>query len=221
MAKGGARHKMNLDISPEQFSKYSLRQQNELLNKMAKRYNQRIKTFYKVDPYHALKIYEYNEVEVGKPVFSRKKALSKEEAKERFYSMYNFNRSKYSSISKYRDKIKESTEQLAKNVGLPELNEDDKKALSGFFEYVYTELKMDKDIYNYRELGDFYDSFKLTDKEQGDRKAHIKEMWKAFQKSKEDLASFELKVKQEIKKRVDAGDERPLSQIMRESVKGL
>ena len=59
MRKGGFRKKMNLDLSPEDFSKLSLREANEIIDRLAKRYNQRVKEFYKFDQYASLKIYEY------------------------------------------------------------------------------------------------------------------------------------------------------------------
>lgn len=98
MRKGGFRKKMNLDLTPEDFSKLSLGEANEIIDRLAKRYNQRVKEFYKSDPYAALKIYEYNKVEVGKPVFSRRKAKTINEARSRYSQLQRFNQSKYSSI---------------------------------------------------------------------------------------------------------------------------
>ena len=69
MRKGGFRKKMNLDLTPEDFSKLSLREANEIIDRLAKRYNQRVKEFYKFDPYASLKIYEYNKAEVGNLFF--------------------------------------------------------------------------------------------------------------------------------------------------------
>lgn len=220
MAKGGFRKKVNLNLSPELFAKLSLRQQNEYLDRLAKRYNQRIKQFYKVDPYHALKIYEYNDVAVGKPVFTRKKAKTKEEAKERFAVMEKFANSRYSSITTYREKRKRAVEQLAENVGLSnnKMSNADKESLAGFFDYIYAELKINKREYNYLELTDFYSAYKLTEQEQNDRLEDIKEAWRKFKESDITLAEWVADQKTALRKSglIAKGDTRPLSQILRE-----
>lgn len=220
MAKGGFRKKVNLNLSPEQFAKLSLRQQNEYVDRLAKRYNQRIKQFYKADPHHALKIYEYNNVAVGKPVFSRKKAKTKEEAKERFAAMEKFAKSKYSSITTYREKRKKAVEQLAENLGLLNGNMPniDKESLAGFFDYIYSELKINKAEYNYKELADFYSTYKLTEQEQNDRLDDIIEAWRKFKESDTTLAEWTARQKIALRKSglIAKGDTRPLSQILRE-----
>lgn len=104
MAKGGFRKKMNLDLTPEEFSSLSLREANEILDRLAKRYNQRVKDLYKANPYVALKVYEYNKAEVGKPVFSRRKAKTVNEARARYAVMQGFGSSRYSSITRYRER---------------------------------------------------------------------------------------------------------------------
>lgn len=222
--RGGARQKMNLDLTPEEFNKLSLRQANEILDRLAKRYNQRIKTFYKADPYHALKIYSVNGAEVGTSVFSRKKAKNVNEARERFKALYNYSQSKHASITTYRAYQREAVKQLAVNVGLisdkesDEMSESDMNNLSGFFDYIYTDLKIDKDEYNYKDLTDFFSTYKLTEKESADRLEKIKEAWRKFKTTgntlDEELSNQrEAMIKAGIIKK---GDRRPISEIYRE-----
>lgn len=224
MAKGGYRKKMNLDLTPEEFKKLSLREANEIIDKLAKRYNQRIKTFYKTDPYQALKIYSANDAEVGTTVFSRKKAKNIHEARARFYKMYSFGTSKHASITTYRAYKREAVRQLAVNTGLisdkdsDAMSQADLDNLSGFFDYIYTDLKIDKDEYNYKDLTDFFSSYKLTEKESNDRLEQIKEAWRKFKTSDntldEELANQrDAMVKAGVIKK---GDKRPISEIYRE-----
>lgn len=225
MAKrGGYRQKVNLDITPEQFNRLSLRDANEYINRLAKRYNQRIKTFYKTDPYHTLKIYEVNEIEVGKTVFSRKKAKNIQEARERFAKLYKFSQSKYSSITRFRQYRKDSMTQLAVNTGLitdkdsGTMGAKDKQLLEEFFDYIYQELKMDKAEYNYREIADFFSSYKLTESEKVERLEDIKEAWRRYTESNESLAMYMVNQRREMinKGLIKKGDNRPFSQIIRE-----
>lgn len=225
MAKrGGIRHKMNLDLTPEQFNELTLREANEILNRLAKRYNQRIKSFYKADPYHALKIYEINKVNVGSIVFSRKKARTINEARMRFTELYRFGTSKHASLTTFRKYQLEATKQLAVNVGLvsdkesTEMSDADKKLLSGFFDYIYTELKIDKEEYNYKELTDFFSTFKLTEKETNDRLEDIKEAWRNF-KEKDNTLNTYLNTQREAMEKaglISPSDDRPISEIYRE-----
>lgn len=214
--------KTNLDISANSFSKMTLENMNMYLEKLAKRYNQRVKDFYKKDPYHALEIYRYNNVEVGKPVFSRRKATTKEEAKIRFQAMESFNKSKYSTYGKFKKYRYQSMITLAENVGFvskgQEMPKEDREILSGFFDYVYVELKMDKELYNYKELRDFYSVFKLSKKEKQQRLEDIKSMWDDFMNSKTDLMRWTMAQEERIRKEKEElkDDYRPVSEIIRE-----
>ena len=223
MAKGGFRRKMNLDLTPEEFSKLSLREANEILERLAKRYNQRVKDFYKFNPYIALKIYEFNKVEVGKPVFSRRKAKTVNEARARFAQLQGFGKSKYSSISKYKVKHKQALETLAMNVGLDVLDENERAELAGFFEYIYGTLNMNKSEYNYKELAEFFSVYKLTEEEQEERRKTVQDMWREFKSSNEMLAIWIAKQKLALKESgaIPKGDSRTFSQIIRDAYKKI
>lgn len=221
MRKGGFRKKMNLDLTPEDFSKLSLREVNEIIDRLAKRYNQRVKDFYKFNPYISLKIYEFNKVEVGKPVFSRKKAKTVNEARARYAQLQGFGESKYSSIRKYKVKHKQELETLAMNVGLEALNENEKSELAGFFEYIYGTLNVNKSEYNYKELAEFFSLYKLTDKEQEERRKTVQDIWKEFKSTSEPLSVWTAKQKLALKESgtIAKGDSRTFSQIIRDAYK--
>lgn len=221
MQKGGFRKKMNLDLSPEDFSKLSLREANEIIDRLAKRYNQRVKNFYKFDPYASLKIYEYNKAEVGKPVFSRSKAKTVNEARARYAQLQGFGHSKYSSISAYKSAKQSAIENLAKNIGLAVLDEEDKAELAGFFDYIYDTLKMNASEYNYLELAEFFSVYKLTSAEQEERKKTVQDMWREFKSGDETMAEFLANQKLALKSSgvLAKGDSRAFSQIIRDSFK--
>lgn len=214
-------------MSLEDFAKLSLREQNEINQRLAKRYNQRIKTFYKNDPYHALKIYEYNDVEVGKPVFTVRKSLTEYEAKHRYSVMQKFNESKYASITKYKAYKKEAVKQLGVNAGLLEnkedttISNDDLNLLAGFFDYIYDDLGINKSEYNYRELTDFFSLFKMTESEHENRLEAIKQKWREFKESNTDLIRWQMEVQQKLaeQKKIEPNDPRPYSQILRDRAK--
>lgn len=222
MRKGGFRKKMNLDLSPEDFAKLSLREANEIIDRLAKRYNQRVKEFYKFDPYASLKIYEYNKAEVGKPVFSRSKAKTVNEARARYAQLQGFGQSKYSSISAYKSALRKAVETLAENTGLAVLDEKDKIELAGFFDYIYDSLKMNQSEYNYKELAEFFSVYKLTADEQKDRKKTVQDMWREFKSGDETMAEFLANQKLALKSSgalAKKDDNRTFSQIIRDSFK--
>lgn len=221
MRKGGFRKKMNLDLSPEDFSKLSLREANEIIDRLAKRYNQRVKEFYKFNPYASLKIYEYNKAEVGKPVFSRSKARNINEARSRYAQLQGFGQSKYSSISAYKSAQRKAVETLAENVGLTVLDEKEKSELAGFFDYIYDTLKMNASEYNYKELAEFFSVYKLTTAEQEERKKTVQDMWLEFKSCDETMAEFLANQKLALKSSgaLSKGDSRTFSQIIRDSFK--
>lgn len=221
MRKGGFRKKMNLDLTPEEFSKLSLREANEIIDRLAKRYNQRVKDFYKFNPYISLKIYEFNKVKVGEPVFSRKKAKTVNEARARYSQLQGFGESKYSSIRKYKVKHKQELETLAMNVGLDTLDENEKSELAGFFEYIYGTLNVNKSEYNYKELAEFFSLYKLTDKEQEERRKTVQDIWKEFKSTSEPLSVWTAKQKLALKESgtIAKGDSRTFSQIIRDAYK--
>lgn len=221
MRKGGFRKKMNLDLSPEDFSKLSLREANEIIDRLAKRYNQRVKEFYKFNPYASLKIYEYNKTEVGKPVFSRSKARSINEARSRYAQLQAFGQSKYSSISAYKSAQRKAVDTLAENVGLAVLDEKEKAELAGFFDYIYDTLKMNTSEYNYKELAEFFSVYKLTTAEQEERKKTVQDMWREFKSGDETMAEFLANQKLALKSSgaLAKGDSRTFSQIIRDSFK--
>lgn len=212
---------MNLDLSPEDFSKLSLREANEIIDRLAKRYNQRVKEFYKFNPYASLKIYEYNKSEVGKPVFSRSKVKTINEARSRYAQLQGFGRSKYSSISAYKSAQQKAIENLAENVGLAVLDEKEKSELAGFFDYIYDTLKMNASEYNYKELAEFFSVYKLTADEQTERKKTIQGMWREFKSGDETMAEFLANQKLALKSSgtLAKGDSRTFSQIIRDSFK--
>lgn len=219
--KGGFRKKMNLDLSPEDFSKLSLREANEIIDRLAKRYNQRVKEFYKFNPYASLKIYEYNKAEVGKSVFSRSKARSINEARSRYAQLQGFGQSKYSSISAYKSAQRKAVDTLAENVGLAVLDEKEKAELAGFFDYIYDTLKMNASEYNYKELSEFFSVYKLTTAEQEERKKTVQDMWREFKSGDETMAEFLANQKLALKSSgaLAKGDSRTFSQIIRDSFK--
>lgn len=221
MRKGGFRKKMNLDLSPEDFSKLSLREANEIIDRLAKRYNQRVKEFYKFNPYASLKIYEYNKAEVGKPVFSRSKAKSINEARSRYAQLQGFGQSKYSSISTYKSAQRKAVETLAENVGLAVMDEKEKAELAGFFDYIYDTLKMNASEYNYKEIAEFFSVYKLTADEQTERKKTVQDMWREFKSGDETMAEFLANQKLALKSSgtLAKGDSRTFSQIIRDSFK--
>lgn len=221
MRKGGFRKKMNLDLTSEEFSKLSLREANEIIDRLAKRYNQRVKEFYKFNPYAALKIYEYNKAEVGKPVFSRSKAKTVNEARARYAQLQGFGQSKYSSISAYKSAKQSAIENLAKNTGLAVLDEEEKAELAGFFDYIYDTLKMNASEYNYLELAEFFSVYKLTTTEQEERKKTVQDMWREFKSGDETMAVFLANQKLALKSSgvLAKGDSRTFSQIIRDSFK--
>nr|DAJ12404.1 MAG TPA: hypothetical protein [Bacteriophage sp.] len=221
MRKGGFRKKMNLDLSPEDFSKLSLREANEIIDRLAKRYNQRVKEFYKFNPYASLKIYEYNKAEVGKPVFSRSKSKTINEARSRYAQLQGFSQSKYSSISAYKSAQRKAVETLAKNTGLEVLDEKEKAELAGFFDYIYDTLKMNASDYNYKELAEFFSVYKLTAEEQEERKKTVQDMWREFKSGDETMAEFLANQKLALKSSgaLAKGDTRTFSQIIRDSFK--
>lgn len=212
---------MNLDLSTEDFSKLSLREANEIIDRLAKRYNQRVKEFYKFNPYASLKIYEYNKSEVGKPVFSRSKAKTINEARSRYAQLQGFGRSKYSSISAYKSAQQKAIENLAENVGLAVLDEKEKSELAGFFDYIYDTLKMNASEYNYKELAEFFSVYKLTADEQTERKKTVQGMWREFKSGDETMAEFLANQKLALKSSgtLAKGDSRTFSQIIRDSFK--
>lgn len=219
MRKGGFRKKMNLDLSPEDFSKLSLREANEIIDRLAKRYNQRVKEFYKFNPYASLKIYEYNKAEAGKPVFSRSKAKTVNEARLRYAQLQGFGQSKYSSIGAYKSAQRKAVETLAENTGLAVLDEKDKIELAGFFDYIYDSLKMNQSEYNYKELAEFFSVYKLTADEQKDRKRTVQDMWREFKSGDETMAEFLANQKLALKSSgaLAKDDSRTFSQIIRDS----
>lgn len=219
--KGGFRKKMNLDLSPEDFSKLSLREANEIIDRLAKRYNQRVKEFYKFDSYASLKIFEYNKAEVGKPIFSRSKARSINEARSRYAQLQGFGQSKYSSISAYKSAQRKVVDTLAENVGLAVLDEKEKTELAGFFDYIYDTLKINASEYNYKELAEFFSVYKLTSAEQEERKKTVQDMWREFKSGDETMAEFLANQKLALKSSgtLAKGDSRTFSQIIRDSFK--
>lgn len=221
MRKGGFRKKMNLDLTPDEFSKLSLREANEIIDRLAKRYNQRIKEFYKFNPYASLKIYEYNKAEVGKPVFSRSKVRSINEARSRYAQLQGFGQSKYSSISAYKSAQRKAIETLAENVGLAVMDEKEKVELEGFFDYIYDTLKINASEYNYKELAEFFSVYKLTTAEQEERKKTVQDMWREFKSGDETMAEFLANQKLALKSSgaLAKGDTRTFSQIIRDSFK--
>lgn len=221
MRKGGFRKKMNLDLTPEDFSKLSLREANDIIDRLAKRYNQRVKAFYKFDPYASLKIYEYNKAEVGKPVFSRRKAKTINEARSRYAQLQGFDQSKYSSISAYKTAKQKAIETLAENTGLAVMDEKEKSELAGFFDYIYDTLKINSSEYNYKELAEFFSVYKLTSAEQEERKKTVQDMWREFKSGDETMAEFLANQKLALKSSgvLSKGDNRTFSQIIRESFK--
>nr|DAG26441.1 MAG TPA: hypothetical protein [Caudoviricetes sp.] len=221
MRKGGFRKKMNLDLTPEEFSILSLREANEILDRLAKRYNQRVKDLYKRNPYVALKVYEYNKVEVGKPVFSRRKAKTVNEARERFAIMQKFSGSRYASITAYRKFESKAMHRLAENLQLEMLSSSDKEELAGFFDYVYDKLKMNQSEYNYKELAEFFSVYKLTVDEKKDRTTNIQDLWRDFKSTSEPLSVWTAKQKLALKESgaIAKGDNRTFSQIIRDAYK--
>lgn len=221
MRKGGFRKKMNLDLTPEDFSKLSLREANEIIDRLAKRYNQRVKEFYKFNPYVSLKIYEYNKAEVGKPVFSRSKAKTINEARSRYAQLQDFGQSKYSSIRVYKSAQRKAVETLAENVGLVVLDEKEKSELAGFFDYIYDTLKMNASEYNYKELAEFFSVYKLTADKQAERKKTVQDMWREFKSGDETMAEFLANQKLALKSSgvLPKGDSRTFSQIIRDFLK--
>lgn len=221
MQKGGFRKKMNLDLTPEDFSKLSLREANDIIDRLAKRYNQRVKAFYKFDPYASLKIYEYNKAEVGKPVFSRRKAKTINEARSRYAQLQGFGQSKYSSITAYKTVKQKAIETLAENTGLAVMDEKEKSELAGFFDYIYDTLKINSSEYNYKELAEFFSVYKLTSAEQEERKKTVQDMWREFKSGDETMAEFLANQKLALKSSgvLSKGDTRTFSQIIRESFK--
>lgn len=221
MAKGGFRKKMNLDLTPEEFSRLSLREANEILDRLAKRYNQRVKDLYKANPYVALKVYEYNKADVGKAVFSRRKAKTVNEARERFAMMQKFSGSRYSSITAYRKFESASMQRLAENLQLEMLSSSDKEELAGFFDYVYDKLKMNQSEYNYKELAEFFSVYKLTVDEKKDRTTNIQDLWREFKSTSEPLSVWTAKQKLALKESgaIPKGDNRTFSQIIRDAYK--
>ena len=221
MRKGGFRKKMNLDLTPEEFSKLSLREANEIIDRLAKRYNRRIKEFYKFNPYASLKIYEYNKAEIGKPVFSRSKAKTINEARSRYAQLQGFGQSKYSSIRAYKSAQRKAVETLAENTGLVVLNEKEKIELSGFFDYIYDTLKINQSEYNYKELAEFFSLYKLTADEQKERKKTVQDMWREFKSGNETMAEFLANQKLALKSSgsLAKSDNRTFSQIIRDSLK--
>ena len=221
MRKGGFRKKMNLDLTPEDFSKLSLREANEIIDRLAKRYNQRVKEFYKFDPYASLKIYEYNKAEVGKPVFSRRKARSINEARSRYAQLQGFGQSKYSSITTFKSAQQKAVDTLAENLGLAVFDEKEKTELAGFFDYMYDTLKMNASEYNYKELAEFFSVYKLTTAEQEERKKTVQDMWREFKSGDETMAEFLANQKLALKSSgtLAKGDSRTFSQIIRDSFK--
>lgn len=219
--KGGFRKKMNLDLSPEDFSKLSLREANEIIDRLAKRYNQRVKEFYKFNPYASLKIYEYNKAEVGKPVFSRSKAQSINEARSRYAQLQGFGQSKYSSITVYKSAQRKAVEALAENVGLAVMDEKEKAELAGFFDYIYDTLKMNASEYNYKELAEFFSVYKITADEQKERRKTVQDMWREFKSGDETMAEFLANQKLALKSSgaLAKSDSRTFSQIIRDSFK--
>ena len=219
--KGGFRKKMNLDLTPEDFSKLSLREANEIIDRLAKRYNQRVKEFYKFNPYASLKIYEYNKVDAGKSPFSRSKAKSINEARSRYAQLQDFGKSKYSSITAYKSAQQKAVETLAENVGLAVLDEKEKSELAGFFDYIYDTLKINAFEYNYKELAEFFSVYKLTAEEQAERKKTVQDMWREFKSSDETMAEFLANQKLALKSSgtLAKGDSRTFSQIIRDSFK--
>lgn len=221
MAKGGFRKKMNLDLTPEEFSSLSLREANEILERLAKRYNQRVKDLYRANPYAALKVYEYNKAEVGKPVFSRRKAKTVNEARERFAIMQKFSSSRYASITAYRKFESASMQRLAENLQLEMLSSSDKEELAGFFDYVYDKLKMNQSEYNYKELAEFFSVYKLTVDEKKGRTINIQDLWREFKSTSEPLSVWTAKQKLALKESgaIPKGDSRTFSQIIRDAYK--
>ncbi len=221
MAKGGFRKKMNLDLTPEEFSSLSLREANEILERLAKRYNQRVKDLYRVNPYAALKVYEYNKAEVGKHVFSRRKAKTVNEARERFAVMQKFSSSRYASITAYRNFESTSMQRLAENLQLEMLSGSDKEELAGFFDYVYDKLKMNQSEYNYKELAEFFSVYKLTVDEKKSRTTNIRDLWREFKSASEPLSVWTAKQKLALKESgaIPKGDSRTFSQIIRDAYK--
>lgn len=221
MVKGGFRKKMNLDLTPEEFSKLSLREANEILDRLAKRYNQRVKDLYKANPYAALKVYEFNKVDVGNPVFSRRKAKTVNEARERFAVMQKFSGSRYASITAYRKFKSKSMQQLAENLKLEMLSSSDKEELAGFYDYAYDKLKLNQSEYNYKELAEFFSVYKLTSDEQKTRTLNIQDLWREFKSTSEPLAVWTAKQKLALKESgtISKGDTRTFSQIIRDAYK--
>lgn len=221
MRKGGFRKKMNLDLTADDFSKLSLQEANEIIDRLAKRYNQRVKEFYKFNPYASLKIYEYNKAEVGKPVFSRSKARSINEARSRYAQLQGFGQSKYSSISAYKSAQRKAIETLAENVGLAVMDEKEKAELAGFFDYIYDTLKINASEYNYKELAEFFSVYKLITAEQEERKKTVQDMWREFKSCDETMAEFLANQKLALKSSgaLAKGDARTFSQIIRDCFK--
>lgn len=221
MANGGYRKKINLDIRPQEFVKLSLRQQNEYIIRLAKRYNQRIKDLVKRNPYDAMKLYEFHKADFGTTIFSRRKARTKEEAEMRFKELQGFASSRYGSAKQLKAFKQKAIKQLAENVGLSNLDDESKKELAGFFDYIYSELKIDKSEYNYKELTDFYSLYKLSESERTERVENIKELWRRFKETDKTLAEWTVEQKMAMKEAgiINKNEKRSFSQIIRDSYK--
>lgn len=211
---GGARYKMNLDLTEEEFASLSLRDMNEINIRIAKRMNESVKRWAKRDQSVSAKIkWRY-----GESPFSYRKAKSRKEAIERHNKALDYQKRGYANAKTYRQVQDKKNEQLAENIGMGFLTDEEKEELGAFFSVMYRELKIDSEIFNYRNVCDLFIDYKLAANEQQGMRDFIKDNWAEFKARTSSLKDKVNKVNQ-ISKYREEGDNRPISEIYRELLK--
>lgn len=174
---GGARYKMNLDLSEEEFEKLSLRDMNEINIRMAKRLNESVKRWNKKSEFVSATI----RMRYGEKPFSYKKAKSKNEAIRKYEKARNYIKKGFYDMRSYVAHQNKKNEQLAKNVDMDFLSETDKDELANFFSIMYRKLNIDAEILNYRTVCNQFIDYKMTTGEYKNMEDYIKENWNTFQ----------------------------------------
>lgn len=173
---GGARYKMNLDLTEEEFASLSLEDMNEINLRIAKRLNESVKRWEKTDKDVANLI----KMRYGEHPFTYKKATRKRDAINRHDKALNYIKKGFSSKKSYEAQKHKRDEQLAQNTDLTFLTDADKAELGNFFSVMYDKLKLDAELYNYRSVCNQFIDYKMTAHEHESMMEYIRESWNNF-----------------------------------------
>lgn len=176
---------MNLDLTEEEFEKLSLADMNEINLRLAKRLNESVKRWNKMDKSVASII----RTRYGESPFSYKKAERKRDAINKHNKALNYIKKGFSSRKAYEKKKAERDRILAENTDLAFMSDADKSELGNFFSIMYDKLKLDAEIFNYRAVCNLFIDYRMTENEKKSMDEFIVDSWAEFEKNNDRYSS--------------------------------